>query len=158
MPEPIEIPDGYCEPYALRAPFTIDQPVAWSELDAYRHVNHAVYLTYFENGRFHYFDRVGIGALFEAENKGPILARCEIDYLAPTQFPDTLLVKTQTTRLGNSSFDLAAEIWSTRDGRAVARGHFVIVMVDYGNGATKIRVPEPIRAAIRALDAGVDEP
>lgn len=156
-PQKLEIPPGYNEPYALEAPFTIDQPVAWSELDAYRHVNHAVYLTYFENGRFHYFERVGIGALFQSENKGPILARCEIDYIAPTVFPDTLLVKTKATKLGNTSFELEAEIWSTRDARAVARGHFVLVLVDYAKDTTKVRVPEEIRAAIRALDPDVAE-
>jgi len=157
MRDSIEIPEGYGAPYELAAPFTIDQPVAWSELDAYQHVNHAVYLTYFENGRFHYFEAVGITALHAQEGKGPILARCEIDYVAPVEFPDTLLVKTQTTEIGNTSFVLEAEIWSSRDARAVARGRFVIVLVDYREGYARVRVPEPVRAAIRALDGGAVE-
>lgn len=157
MRDPIDIPEGYGEPFEPRAPFTIDQPVAWSELDAYRHVNHAVYLTYFENGRFHYFEVVGVTAMHEAEGKGPILARCEIDYLAPVEFPDRLLVKTWASEIGNTSFVLESEIWSCRDARAVARGRFVIVLVDYEGDYAKVRVPEPVRAAIRALDADVVE-
>jgi acyl-CoA thioester hydrolase len=148
----MEIPEGFSTPGEARSPLTILQPVAWGELDAYGHVNNANYLRWFETARFHYFELTGIIALHEMERKGPILARSEVDYLAPVGFPDELLVNMRISKIGNSSLISHNEVWSTRQGRLCARSRHVIVMVDYGDGYAKIRVPEPIRAAIRALE------
>src|SRR4029078_1685342 len=55
--------------------------VRFRDLDALGHVNHAVYLTYFESARIAYWlhatKRTGLGAL------DMILARAEIDFRAP---------------------------------------------------------------------------
>ena len=39
--------------------FYIDQPVAWADMDSFRHVNNVVYFRYFENVRLEYFRRIG---------------------------------------------------------------------------------------------------
>jgi acyl-CoA thioester hydrolase len=150
LPDPL--PEGFSTPGTAESPFTILQPVAWGEMDALGHVNNAVYLRWMENVRFHYFEMVGINALLAEDQKGPILARAEIDFLAPVTFPDDLLLSTRTVRLGNSSFTLENRIWSLAQGKLVATGDAIIVMVDYALEARSVRVPEPIRAAIRALD------
>src|SRR5262249_44770182 len=49
------------EPVALLAalPVIVELPVVWGEMDAYRHVNNAVYFRYFESARLEYFRRLG---------------------------------------------------------------------------------------------------
>ena len=48
-------------------PVIVDLPVAWGEMDFYRHVNNVVYFRYFENARLEYFRRLG---WFEYEKIG----------------------------------------------------------------------------------------
>lgn len=148
----LDLPEGFSKPGEPTSPLTIVQPVSWADLDAYGHVNNAVYLRWFENARFHYFELVGVVALHAQENKGPILAHTEVDFLAPVRFPEDLLASVRVTRVGNTSFTMENAIWSLGQNRLCARGKNVIVMVDYDAGAEKISVPEPIRAAIRALE------
>ena len=48
----VELPEGFAAPDSLVGPVTIRQRVAWGELDALGHVNHTVFLRWFENARF----------------------------------------------------------------------------------------------------------
>ena len=38
-------------------PIVITQEVIWADMDAYRHVNNAVYFRYFESARMAYFEK-----------------------------------------------------------------------------------------------------
>jgi len=124
----------------------------WGDLDSLAHVNNAVYVKWTENARMHYFEHLGLNALHREERKGAILARLSLDFLVPILFPDELLVSVRTTRLGRSSFTVKHGVWSTARNELAARGEAVIVTFDYEMGRA-IPVPEPIRAAIVALDA-----
>ena len=146
------IPPGFSEPGASRSPFTIEQAVAWGEMDALGHVNNAVYLRWFETVRFHYFERIGLNAHHAVEKVGPILARATIEFRAPVVFPDRLLVSTSVVRLGNSSFDMYNRAFSLGQQRLVAEGEAVIVIVDY-RVQKSTSIPPVIRAAIEALEA-----
>ncbi|MEE9381861.1 MAG: thioesterase family protein [Nannocystaceae bacterium] len=151
----VEVPDDFSPPGEPRSPFTIVQSVSWSDIDAFGHVNHAVYLSWFENARFHYFELTGVSAYHASRNHGPILARITVDYRAPVRFPDELWVSMQVLRIGNTSFTTRNRVWSATQRRICAEAQAVIVMVDYGAEAAAVRVPEPIRAAMRAIE-GID--
>ena len=148
-----EYPEGFTDPEAAAGPVTIRQPVAWGELDALGHVNHTVFLRWFENARFAWFERVGIAALMRESGGalGPILAKVSCEYRAPVAFPDTILASVRCVRIGRSSMTLANRIWSERRAAIVAEGELVIVMLDYASGAST-PIPEVIRAAIEACD------
>lgn len=155
--QPIRVPEGFSDPEALAGPVSRRQGVAWGELDALGHVNHTVYLRWFENARFAWFERVGIAALMHESGgtMGPILVRVSCDYRIPVAFPDTIWVSVACVELGGSSMRLRSRVWSEARAAVAAEGEVVIVMVDYGAGAKPTPVPEPIRAAIRALDGEV---
>jgi acyl-CoA thioester hydrolase len=131
----------------------IRQEVAWGELDALGHVNHTVFLRWFENVRFAWFERVGIAALMResAGAIGPILAHIHCDYRAPVGFPETILASARCSRLGRSSATLVNRIWSVQREAIVAEGEVVIVLRDYQAGRS-MTFPVVIRAAIEALD------
>ncbi|TPV92836.1 MAG: acyl-CoA thioesterase [Myxococcales bacterium FL481] len=146
------IPQGFSPPGEAQSPITIAQPVSWANVDAYGHVNNAVYLSWIENARFAYFERIGLNAHHVNTGQGPILARTEIDYRCPVDFPDELLVSARTMAIGNSSFTMQSRVWSTTSQRICAEAKAVIVLVDYRSDGAAVRVPEVIRAAMRALD------
>lgn len=148
----MKIPEEFSEPNTGGSPFTVRQTVMWGDLDSLAHVNNAVYVKWIENARMHYFEHIGLNALHREERKGAILARLSLDFLVPILFPDELLVSAWTVRLGRSSFTVKHGIWSAARGELATRGEAVIVTYDYEKGQA-IAVPEPIRAAIVALDA-----
>ena len=147
-------PEGFADPDGAAGPVTIRQDVAWGELDALGHVNHTVFLRWFENARFAWFERVGIAALMRETNGaiGPILATIRCEYRAPVAFPDTILASVRCVGLGRSSMTLANRVWSQARQGIVAEGELVIVMLDYARGVST-PIPAAIRAAIEACDA-----
>ena len=149
-----ELPEGFSTPGSSSSPFTIEQPVEWGSMDSLGHVNNAVYLRWFENVRFHYFEQIGLNAVHAELGVGPILARATVDFRAPVTFPDDVLLSTHCVRLGGKSFTLYNRAWSTKNGRLVAEGEAIIVMMDYSDPAApvSVRVPEVLRATITALD------
>jgi acyl-CoA thioester hydrolase len=148
-----ELPPGFADPDAVAGPVTIRQPVAWGELDALGHVNHTVFLRWWENVRLAWFERVGIGALMREREAhvGPILARIECDYRAPVNYPDRIWADARCVELGRASLTLHNRVWSEARAAIVAEGAVVVVWLDYA-AQRSAAIPEVVRAAIRALD------
>jgi acyl-CoA thioester hydrolase len=78
-------------------------PIRFSDMDAYGHVNNAIYLTYFEIARSNYWRDV---INWNWGDTGIILGRSEINYLKPITLNDEIACYVRTTRIGNSSFDV----------------------------------------------------
>ena len=151
------LPEGFARPGTLDGPFTVRDEPSWVDLDALGHINHAVYLRFFENARMKYFRSVGIEGLSLGAGIGPILATTTVNYRCPVRFPDELLVRTSCVRIGRTSFTLEGAIWSKEERQICADGSFVIVLLDYQDAQRPTPVPEAVRAAMRALDPSVTE-
>ena len=96
------------------------QYVRWDELDAFGHVNNAVYLTYAQEARFAW------SGILEM-----VVARAEVDFIAPIYDGDTFLdIELWVSAIGNSSFTMTYEI--KMKGELVARVKTVQVTVDMG--------------------------
>lgn len=137
-----------------RWPVTIEAPVAWGDMDAFQHVNNAVYLRWFESARIRYFERTGLVDRVKREGIGPILGRATIDYRLPLAYPDTVRVAATVVRFGTTSFVMGYRLTSAAHGGAVAaEGEGVIVMVSYRTGGGKVPLDEDTRRAILAFEA-----
>mgnify|MGYP000002787125 CR=1 FL=1 len=102
-------------------------PLRWRDMDAYGHVNHAVYLTYLEQGRDAALMRVLRDALGEA---GYVVARVEIDYRRELRLEDgPVVVSCRFATIGGSSARTRESI-VTRDGVLAAEAQAVIVSFD----------------------------
>jgi acyl-CoA thioester hydrolase len=115
------------------------------------HVNNAVFASYIEVARTAYWCE-----LFELESYNEvdfILARLEIDFLAPLFVQDRLEVWTRVSQLGTRSFRMAYELVRPTDAVTVARGESVQVMYDYATGATKSLSDEQRRKILAFEDA-----
>ena len=109
--------------------FTSKVFVRWADLDAFGHVNNAVYLTYSELARVEWG-----GKQFAPKDPGSVLvemtvAHSEVDYLLPiTKFGVDYDVNLWVESIGNTSFTMAYEV--TRDGVVFAKMKTVQVMID----------------------------
>jgi acyl-CoA thioester hydrolase len=134
-------------------PVVVEVPVAWGEMDAYGHVNNAVYLRWFETARIEYFRRAQVEERMKTEHIGPILARATVDYRRPVVFPDTVRVEARVPKLGTTSFTMTYRLTSQAQGAVAAEGDSVVVMVDYRSGA-KVPLDDLLRQRIADIEAG----
>ncbi|WP_137122326.1 acyl-CoA thioesterase [Segeticoccus rhizosphaerae] len=104
---------GTAHPYAVKV------PLRWSDQDAYGHVNNVQFLRLLEDARV-----IGFEEWFGVErsmlNEGVLVARHEIEYLAPLDFRSApVAVAMWATKLSGASFDLGYEV---RDPEEVGTG------------------------------------
>lgn len=119
-------------------------PVRWGDMDAFGHVNNTVFFRWFEDVRIQTFEAVGIQ--WEGPSAlGPILATTHCDFFSPVHFPATVTLRCTMGRLGRTSFTMNYE--ASVEGKAVARGQGVVVLVDYATGDKK-EIPRDLRARL----------
>jgi acyl-CoA thioester hydrolase len=105
--------------------------VRWSDEDKLGHVNHARYLSYFEDARMELLALSPTGVPGDPADRGCIAARVAVDYLAPVRYRSglSLCVSTWVSRVGGSSWTMIQEL---SDGPAtVARCEAVMVAYGY---------------------------
>lgn len=139
----------------LRAefPVVVEWPVAWADMDYFRHANHAVFFTWFEGARIAYLDRIGFRELTDARQVGPILASTHARYRRPVIYPDTVVVGARVVEAGDDRFTQEYRLVSRAQGEVAAEGGGTLVSYDYA-AARKVRLPDEVREAIRRLEAG----
>ena len=121
--------------------------IRWTDVDAYRHVNNAVYLTYLEECRDEWLDR----ALGHGENAWDfVIARVAIDFRRELRLEDdAVLVSCRLERIGTSSVTTREEIRTAADELA-AEAQAVLVARDPETGQSR-----PLRQDERsALERG----
>lgn len=117
--------------------------VRFRDVDAFRHVNNAVFFSYVEQARIQYLIDVlqpGIGF----DRMPLILARAELDYRSPIQFGEQVTVETRVARVGRSSFGMEHRMTAGSEGRLVADVQTVLVTYDY-EAARPMPVPDEWR-------------
>ena len=81
----------------------------WKDLDAFQHINNAVYATYIESARVDLFKRWGIPGT--NTGKSIIMASLKINYLKQLKHPSYLVIGQRVSRLGKTSFDIESIIF-----------------------------------------------
>jgi len=118
------------------------------ELDSFGHLNHAVFLNYFEYARFQAFRAAGYPAEeITARGEGIHVVRVEVDYLREVFLGQELEVRTTVESSRNSSMTLLQEACAPGDPDAVhARARVVVVWV--GPDRRPMRIPAEVRGAL----------
>ncbi len=132
-------------------PVVVDVPVAWGEMDYYRHVNNVVYFRYFENARLEYFRRLG---WFEYEREtgiGPILHSTQARFRRPLTYPDTVSAAVRVASLAEDRFTMHYLVVSRRLAAVAAEGQGIIVTYHYAE-ERKVPIPEELRRRIAELE------
>ena len=108
--------------------------IRWSDVDAYLHVNNAVYATYLEECRDEWVEET----LGDAGDSWDfVLARVAIDFRRELRLEDEeVVVSCGLERIGNSSLTLSEQI-RTRDGEVAAEAEAVLVARDRELGRSR---------------------
>jgi acyl-CoA thioester hydrolase len=126
--------------------------VRYRDLDPQGHVNNTVYLTYLECARLGYYQRVGIYHPDTQLLTGLVVARNEIDYLAPIQLGQAVRVGLRVDRLGTHSITFDFQIETDPQGVPLARGKSVMVAYDNEHSCS-IPIPADWREKITHFEA-----
>jgi YbgC/YbaW family acyl-CoA thioester hydrolase len=104
------------------------------ELDGLGHVNHAVYLNYFELARFEALEAGGWAAhRMDEKGWGVVVVRIEVDYLKECRQGDRLRITTRADSFRRTSMVLEHELFVTPMG---GRGGADTGNVEAGDGGT----------------------
>ena len=129
--------------------FSIDIEVRFRDLDAFGHVNNAVYLTYFEVARMHYWKKVFSENPYI--NIRFLVVRSECDYRSQAYLEDILRVAVRIPEIRNSSFVLDYQVTEIETGRLVAEGK--TVQAFYDDQTKKSRpIPPEIKTRMREFE------
>lgn len=129
--------------------FVVPHHVMFADVDAYGHVNNAVFFTYFEWGRTQlWFELTEWGG---ARDIGFIVARAECDFKKQLAM-EPIEIWTRIGTMGTSSLEFLCEIRRS-DGEVAATGRVVVVLFDWERQAKKT-VSDDLRARVEALSLG----
>jgi len=121
--------------------FVIPIQVRWRDLDAFAHVNNAVFATYLEVARVAFWrEHFAAGTKIDFPF---FLVRLEIDFQRPLRLESETRAGVRVGAIGGSSFTL--EYLIEADGVAVVEASTTQVIVDKASGR-----PQPIEAELRA--------
>ncbi len=135
--------------------FSVEIPVRFSDMDSLGHVNNAVYLSYFEEGRVHYFRKLFDLPSNDTSTLSMIVLEIHCTYKTPAYYGETLRVYTKVGWMKNKSFEMQYLITERVSGRTIAEGSSIQVSYDYSNQKT-IEMPKEFRTKISAFE-GIPE-
>jgi acyl-CoA thioester hydrolase len=123
--------------------------IRWRDMDAYGHVNNAVYLNYLEEARDAFVQKV----LGPATNTWDfVLARVAIDYRAElTQDDGEVLVRCRLDSIGRASLQTREEV-AKLDGTVSAEARSVVVARDPSTGKSRTLTDDERAALERELE------
>lgn len=135
--------------------------VRFRDIDAFKHVNNAVFFSYVEQARIHYLLDV-LEPDRPLDRLPLILARVELDYRSPITFGEQVGIATRVDRIGRSSIAMSHRMTAGPEARLAAEVHTVLVTYDY-DSARPVPVPDEWRTKIeqyeqRTFDADAPRP
>ena len=125
--------------------YTAAISVRWRDLDAFNHVNNSTYLTYLEEARVQWLQR--LPGSWSDEHAMPVMAASTLNYRLPIEWPANVHIELYCARLGNSSMTVAHRIVDAADhNKLYCDGNVVMVWMDPATGKSA-SLPQAIRDA-----------
>lgn len=119
------------------------------DTDAMGHLNHVVYLTYFEVARAEYWLAMTGDANYQ---RVPfIFAHATVDFRSPAYVSEVLEVGIRVSHLGTKSFACEYRVEEQTSRRLVCEGRTVQVIFDY-DANRSIEMPADLRAKFRRFE------
>jgi acyl-CoA thioester hydrolase len=131
----------------------IDIEIRFRDLDAFGHVNNAVYFTYLEMGRVAYMRALSeAGGVERDELDFPfILGRASCRFLATSGLGQTLRVAIRASSVGTKSFEFEYEVSNRDTGKLVATAKTTQVFFDYEAKETR-QIPASVRDLLEHIE------
>ena len=129
------------------SPFKVQ--VRFADIDVMGHVNNAIYLSYFENARMHYFKQM-LDRDWDWNEDGIILLQNEVNYLRPVLLIDEPEITINVEKIGNKSFALSYELIVNKE--LYCKGQSILVGFN-NNTQESILIPVEMRKALENLSS-----
>ena len=113
-------------------PFHHKTQTRWKDLDAFQHINNAVFLSYFEDARIALFDRWKL----QPKGKSLIVAKVVANYYKQLLHPSDFVIGQKVSRVGNSSFDIQSTMFNEKD-EAISDAVITCVCFDFDSQTTQ---------------------
>ena len=121
--------------------------VRLTDIDILGHVNNAIYLSYFEMTRIHYFNQL-VGPDWDWMENGVVLVQNEVNYHLPIFLYDAPEIHMYCTQIGNKSFTLSYEVFVKDQLKTTGKS----TLVGFNsNKQQSIEIPEAMRTALLKL-------
>ena len=105
-------------------------PIRWGDMDAFGHVNNAVYFRYIEQARINWLDSLGLN--FAQDEQGVVVVNAFCNFMKPVEYPADLIIKTYITNPTRVGLDTFNEMSLASDPETVrATSGATIVWVDF---------------------------
>ena len=104
----------------------------WKDLDAFQHINNAVFLSYFEDARIALFDRWNL----KPNGKSLIVASVKVNYYKQLLHPSDFSIGQKVSRVGNSSFDIQSTMFNDNE-EVISDALITCVCFDFNNQSTQ---------------------
>ena len=132
------------EPHVFESRFKVRS----YELDGFAHLNHAVFLNYFEQARFDVFEAGGFPAPdIQARGWGVYVVKIEVEFLREARFGDELVVKSWVPEVGRSSM-VFEQVASPAGAPETTSARARVKAVWIGEDGRPARIPAEVRAAL----------
>jgi acyl-CoA thioester hydrolase len=127
--------------------FVVPYHVLFRDIDAFGHVNNAVFFTYFECGRTQlWFELAGYGGALDI---GFIVARAECDFRQQLRLEE-IEVWTRVGEMRTSSFDFISQVRRGGGQEVAAEGKVVVVLFDWERRC-KVPISDELRRKVAEL-------
>ncbi|MEZ4684932.1 MAG: thioesterase family protein [Bacteroidia bacterium] len=136
-------------PEALSA-FPVVTPIAvrWSDMDAGLIVNNVHYLRWLEIARTELLEQAGVSDFTgQIERVGVVVGKVMCTYIAPLNYPDTVLVGSRVKEIGEDRFVIENAIFSQKQQRLAAVGEVRLVAFDLRD-MKKAPIPDFLRKGL----------
>jgi acyl-CoA thioester hydrolase len=125
--------------------YVVPMQVIFRDLDAFGHVNNAVFFTYFEWARTQMW--LDLTGRHDVRGVTFIVARAECDFRLQLEM-EPIEVRVRIEDMRTSSFDWISEIRKSNGQQLAATGKVVTVLFDWEK-QSKVPISDPLRAAVR---------
>ena len=111
-------------------PFHVKIKTRWRDLDAFGHINNAVFATYIETARGTLFERWNLP--FNGTGQSLVVAAMTINYHQQLKHPETIVLGQKITRIGTTSFDIESGLFNEKNQKLpIASSKIIIVCFDF---------------------------
>ncbi|RTE67222.1 acyl-CoA thioesterase [Amphritea opalescens] len=120
--------------------------VRWGDMDAYGHVNNALYMRYLEEARVQLL--AALGASVDGNGIDPVVINVGCTFLRPIIYPATVNINIFVGEIGRSSFMTWYELSTTDEPDLIcSEGYSKVVWMDHKTGRS-VPLPDSIREKI----------
>ena len=125
--------------------------VRFHELDPYDHVNHAMYVTYFEIGRVDALDAIGLGLdVLKAQGFQFVITQLTVRFRQAAGAGESLAIHTSISKFGRASTVWTQEIRRSGDAQVIATAEVTVAVTDGAGKPT--RPPAEMFDTLRQLE------